>query len=421
MDLLVTGISHKRTPMEIRERVYFDESDLRTPVLELKARKEIEEAVLVSTCNRMEVYARTDDFDQAVSSIQEFIGQFHEVPQAILKEHGYAMKTKEAVRHAFRVSSALDSMVVGEPQILGQVKESYRIAQEAGSTGIYLNHLFERSFAVAKRVRTETRIGENAVSVSYAAVELARKIFGDLDAQRVMLVGAGEMAELATQHLVQLGARGVVVANRSIERAEALADRFGGRAVDINHVEAELVVADIVLCSTGAPHAVIHRETVQRVIRRRRNRPMFFIDIAIPRDVEPGVQDIGNVYLYNIDDLEHVVTANIQEREREAARAEVLIDEESAAFLRWMETLEVVPTIVSLRERAEAVRLQEVADLRSRLKGLSPEAEEAVNALTASLVNKLLHSPITELKRRAAGDDAPTFLRVTRSLFGLDD
>ena len=421
MDLLVTGISHKRTPMEIRERVYFDESDLRTPVLELKARKEIEEAVLVSTCNRMEVYARTDDFDQAVSSIQEFIGQFHEVPQAILKEHGYAMKTKEAVRHAFRVSSALDSMVVGEPQILGQVKKSYRIAQEAGSTGIYLNHLFERSFAVAKRVRTETRIGENAVSVSYAAVELARKIFGDLDAQRVMLVGAGEMAELATQHLVQLGARGVVVANRSIERAEALADRFGGRAVDINHVEAELVVADIVLCSTGAPHAVIHRETVQRVIRRRRNRPMFFIDIAIPRDVEPGVQDIGNVYLYNIDDLEHVVAANIQEREREAARAEVLIDEESAAFLRWMETLEVVPTIVSLRERAEAVRLKEVADLRSRLKGLSPEADEAVNALTASLVNKLLHSPITELKRRAAGDDAPTFLRVTRSLFGLDD
>jgi glutamyl-tRNA reductase len=407
--------------MEIRERVYFDESDLRTPVLELKARKEIEEAVLVSTCNRMEVYARTDDFDQAVSSIQEFIGQFHEVPQAILKEHGYAMKTKEAVRHAFRVSSALDSMVVGESQILGQVKESYRVAQEAGSTGIYLNHLFERSFAVAKRVRTETRIGENAVSVSYAAVELARKIFGDLDAQRVMLVGAGEMAELATQHLVQLGARGVVVANRSIERAEALADRFGGRAVDINHVEAELVVADIVLCSTGAPHAVIHRETVQRVIRRRRNRPMFFIDIAIPRDVEPGVQDIGNVYLYNIDDLEHVVAANIQEREREAARAEVLIDEESAAFLRWMETLEVVPTIVSLRERAEAVRLKEVADLRSRLKGLSPEAEEAVNALTASLVNKLLHSPITELKRRAAGDDAPTFLRVTRSLFGLDD
>ena len=421
MDLLVTGISHKRTPMEIRERVYFDESDLRTPVLELKARKEIEEAVLVSTCNRMEVYARTDDFDQAVSSIQEFIGQFHEVPQAILKEHGYAMKTKEAVRHAFRVSSALDSMVVGEPQILGQVKESYRVAQETGSTGIYLNHLFERSFAVAKRVRTETRIGENAVSVSYAAVELARKIFGDLDAQRVMLVGTGEMAELATQHLVQLGARGVVVANRSIERAEVLADRFGGRAVDINHVEAELVVADIVLCSTGAPHAVIHRETVQRVIRRRRNRPMFFIDIAIPRDVEPGVQDIGNVYLYNIDDLEHVVVANIQEREREAARAEVLIDEESAAFLRWMETLEVVPTIVSLRERAEAVRLKEVADLRSRLKGLSPEAEEAVDALTASLVNKLLHSPITELKRRAAGEDAPTFLRVTRSLFGLDD
>ncbi|MDP6086620.1 MAG: glutamyl-tRNA reductase, partial [Nitrospinota bacterium] len=345
----------------------------------------------------------------------------HGLRQKELLGHLYHYRGAEAVSHLFRVASSLDSMVVGEPQILGQVKESFRVAREAGSTGIYLNHLFERSFAVAKRVRTETRIGENAVSISYAAVELARKIFGDLEAQRVMLVGAGEMAELATQHLVQLGASGVVVANRSPDRAEALADRFGGRAVDFNHIEAELVGADIVLCSTGAPHAVIRRETVQRVIRHRRNRPMFFIDIAIPRDVEPSVQDIGNVYLYDIDDLEHVIAANIQEREREAARAEVLIDEESDAFLRWMETLEVIPTIVSLRERAEAVRLKEVADLRSRLKGLSPEAEEAVDALTASLVNKLLHSPITELKRRAAGDDAPTFLRVTRSLFGLDD
>ena len=421
MDLLVTGINHKRTPLEIRERVYFDESDLRTPVLELKARKEIDEVVLISTCNRVEVYARAADFGRAASSIQEFIGQFHEVPQAILKEHGYAMNTKETVRHAFRVTSALDSMVVGESQILGQVKEAYRVALEAGCTGIYLNHLFERSFAVAKRVRTETGIGENAVSVSYAAVELARKIFGDLEGQRVMLIGAGEMAELAAQHLVQLGVSGVVVTNRSFDRAKALAERFGGRAVDFNHIEAELVGADIVLCSTGAPHAVIRREVVQRVIRHRRNRPMFFIDIAIPRDVEPKVQDIGNVYLYDIDDLEHVVAANIQEREREASRAEVLINEESDAFLKWMETLEVVPTIVSLRERAEAVRLKELEDLRSKLKTLSPETEEAVDALTASLVNKLLHAPITELKRRAAGEDAPIYLRVTRNLFGLDD
>ena len=421
MELLVTGISHKRTPLEIRERLYFDESDLRTPILELFARSPIEEAVLLSTCNRIEVYARAEEFEPACQSIQEFFGQYHEVPQSVLKEHCYAMKLKETVRHAFRVASSLDSMVVGEPQILGQVKAAYRTALEAGCTGVYLNQLFEKGFAVAKRVRTETDIGENAVSVSYAAVELARKIFGTLRDQRVMLVGAGEMAELAAQHLVQLGVRSVQVANRSDDRAVDLAARFGGQAIEFNHLEAELVGSDIVLCSTGAPHPIIHREAVQRLMRHRRNRPMFFIDIAIPRDVAPEVQDIDNAFVYDIDDLEHVVTANIQEREREAVRAESLIEEECLAFLRWMETLEAVPTIVSLREQAEAVRRKELEELRSKLRTLSPEEEEAVNALTTALVNKILHAPITELKRRAASEDAPTYLRVARSLFGLDE
>ena len=421
MELFVTGISHKRTPIEIREQVYFDEADLRTPLLEIKARTGIEEVVLISTCNRVEVYARTSDFEAACGTIQEFIGQFHEVPQSVLKEHFYSMKTKETVRHAFRVASALDSMVVGEPQILGQVKEAYRVALEAGCTGLYLNQLFEKGFSVAKGVRTETGIGENAVSVSYAAVELARKIFGKIQDRRVMLIGAGQMAELAAQHLVQLGAGSLAVSNRSDERSEDLARRFGGRAVPFSHIEGELVGMDIVICSTGAPHNIIRRDLVQRVIRHRRNRPMFFIDIAIPRDVEPEVQEIDNVYLYDIDDLEHVVAANLQERAREALRAEALIENETRAFLRWMETLEVLPTIVSLRERAEAVRQKELAGLRSKLGSLSPEEEEAVNALTASLVNKLLHSPITELKRRASSEDAPVYLRVARSLFGLDE
>ncbi|MEE8109793.1 MAG: glutamyl-tRNA reductase, partial [bacterium] len=313
------------------------------------------------------------------------------------------------------------SMVVGEPQILGQVKEAYRVALEAGCTGLYLNQLFEKGFSVAKGVRTETGIGENAVSVSYAAVELARKIFGKIQDRRVMLIGAGQMAELAAQHLVQLGAGSLAVSNRSDERSEDLARRFGGRAVPFSQIEGELVGMDIVICSTGAPHNIIRRDLVQRVIRHRRNRPMFFIDIAIPRDVEPEVQEIDNVYLYDIDDLEHVVAANLQERAREALRAEALIENETRAFLRWMETLEVLPTIVSLRERAEAVRQKELAGLRSKLGSLSPEEEEAVNALTASLVNKLLHSPITELKRRASSEDAPVYLRVARSLFGLDE
>ncbi|MFQ5913803.1 MAG: glutamyl-tRNA reductase [Nitrospinota bacterium] len=421
MELIVTGISHKQTPVEIREQVYFDESALQSPVLGLRARSGVEETVLLSTCNRVEVYARTSDFEGTCAFIQEFVGQFHEVPQSVLKEHFYTMKTRETVRHLFRVVSGLDSMVVGEPQILGQVKSAYRAALEAGSTGLYLNQLFEKSFSVAKRVRTDTRVGENAVSVSYAAVELARKIFGEMKGRRMILIGAGQMAELAAQHLVELGASSLVVSNRSFERAQELARKFGGQAVGFSHVEAELVGADIVLCSTGAPHFIIRRDLVQRVMRHRRNRPMFFIDIAIPRDVEPEVQGIDNVYLYDIDDLEHVVAANIQERARDAQLAEALISEETRAFLRWMETLEVVPTIVSLRERAEAVRQKEVADLRSRLKTLSPEEEQAVNALTASLVNKLLHAPITELKRHASTNDAPTYLRVTRRLFGLDD
>jgi glutamyl-tRNA reductase len=421
VELLVTGISHKRTPLDIREQVYFDESDLQTPLLDLKTRKEIEEVVLISTCNRVEVYAKTPDFEAACASIQEFVRQYHEIPLPVLKEHFYAMKTKETVRHIFRVASGLDSMVMGEPQILGQVKEAYRAAFEAGATGTQLNHLFEKTFSVAKQVRTETGIGENAVSVSYAAVELARKIFGDIKDHCVMLIGAGQMSELAAQHLVQLGASRVVVANRSLNRAEDLANGFGGRAVDLNHMEAELVGADIVICSTGAPDLIIHRDVVQRVIRHRRNRPMFIIDIAIPRDVDPEVQGINNVYLYDIDDLENVVAANLQERAREALRAEDIIESETRAFLRWLETLEVVPTIVSLREQAEAVRQKEFQELQSKIRTLSPEEQEAVNALTASLVNKLLHSPITELKKRASTEDAPTYLRVTRNLFGLDE
>ncbi|MBI2881331.1 MAG: glutamyl-tRNA reductase [Candidatus Tectomicrobia bacterium] len=421
MELIVTGISHKRTPVDIREQVHFESNGLRAALLALKNRKGIEEVVLLSTCNRVEVFARVPDFEKSCAAIQEFVGQFHEIPQSILKGHFYFMKTKEMISHLFRVASGLDSMVVGEPQILGQVKDAYREALEAGCTGLYLNHLFEKGFAVAKRVRAETRIGENAVSVSYAAVELARKIFDDIKDQRVLLIGAGEMAELAAQHLVQLGAGSVLVSNRSFERAEALARKFGGRAISFSHIEAELVGADIIISSTGAPHYVIRKELVQRVIRHRRNRPMFFIDIAIPRDVDPAVQEIDNVYVYDLDDLEHVVAANIQEREREAVRAEAMIEKETEAFLRWMETLEVVPTIVSLRERAEAVRQQELEDLRAKLRTLSPEEEQAVHILTVSLVNKLLHAPIAELKKRASTEDAPTYLRVARSLFHLDE
>jgi len=421
MEIIVAGLSHRRSPVEVREQVYFPESELGIPLRQLKGRPEIEEAVLLSTCNRVEVYARVRDSQRGVQAIKEFLSHYHEVPLETLEAYMYAFSTREAVRHLFRVASSLDSMVVGESQILRQVKEAYQVARETGATGLYLNNLFERAFQTAKRVRTETRIGENAVSVSYVAVELARKIFNVLREKKVLLIGAGEMAELAAQHLVQLGVHSVLVSNRSFPRAQELAQRFSGRAVLFDDLEGELVNADIVISSTGAPHYVLRRELFQQVIRQRKNRPMFLIDIAIPRDIEPDVNTLDHVYLYDIDDLQQVVSANIKEREREAKRGEELVDQETTGFLLWMETLEVVPTIVSLRERAEVCRQQEIARARAKLGPLTSEEEETLEVLTSAIVNKLLHTPIAQLKRHAGSNDAYEYLRIARNLFDLDD
>jgi glutamyl-tRNA reductase len=332
----------------------------------------------------------------------------------------YVFKGPEAVQHIFKVASSLDSMVVGEPQILGQLKNAFRRAVDHQATGAILNKLLHKSFSVAKRVRTETGIASHAVSIGYAAVELARKIFGDLAGHRVMLIGAGEMAELAAEHLLSHGASQIVVANRTLERAVRLAQRWNGRAASLEEVPELLAEVDIVISSTGSPEVVVKADTVRAVIKKRKHRPLFFVDIAVPRDVDPAVNRLDNVYLYDIDDLENVVAANRDARSKEAVRAERIIEEETLTFLKWLETLDTFPTIVALKDKAERVRVAELKKTLGKIGDLRPEQVEAIDVLTRSLTNKLIHDPIIFIKTAGRHGRKDANLDVARRVLGLD-
>ncbi len=420
MPILVVGLSHKTAPIEIREQLAFAPHQWGEVAEKLEQYQEIQEKVILSTCNRVEMYARVEDVHLGKERIIQFLCDYHGLPLRALSSYLYSYSESEAVRHLFRVASSLDSMVVGETQILGQVKEAYSLAKAYGMVGGILNQLFEKSFSVAKRVRTETRIAENAVSISSTAVELAKKIFVDLQERVAMLIGAGEMAELAAQHLLQNGVKALLVCNRTFERAVSMAERLHGDAIRYEHLFTYLETVDIVISSTAAPHPILKKSDLQEVIRRRRQKPMFLIDIAVPRDIEPEVNEISNIYLYDIDDLQNVVEANIRERQREAVIAEEIIKREVAAFQRWLEELNVVPTIVSLREKAEAIRKQEMAKALRKLHNLSEEERATIDALTASIVKKLLHSPIVNLKKEADTVEGSKFLLSIRHLFDLD-
>jgi glutamyl-tRNA reductase len=324
------------------------------------------------------------------------------------------------VRHLFRVAASLDALVVGEPQILGQVKEAYRQATKHQATGAILNRLLHKTFSVAKRVRTETGIGDHAVSVSYAAVALGKKIFGDLRGKKVLLLGAGEMAELALEHLKGQGAGSIVVANRTLERGLRLAERFGGEAVSLEEVETQLLFADILLSSTGSPTYLLSREQVKQAMRRRKQRPLFLIDIGVPRDLDPGINDLDNVYLYNIDDLKEVVEENRERRQEAAVQAERLVAAETLKFMDWLKTLEVFPTIISLREKAQAICQAELKKTLGHLGPLTSEQEQALEVLTESITNKLLHDPIVFLKGNHHRKRGEAELALVRRLFNLD-
>ncbi len=339
---------------------------------------------------------------------------------AALKSYLYMHLDHEAVKHLFRVACSLDSMVVGEPQILGQIKQAYGDAVRSRTSGVILNRLLHKSFSVAKRIRTETGICSNAVSISYAAVQLARKIFHDLRGKKAMLVGAGEMAELAAEHLLGHGVEKIVVANRTPERARALATRFNGTRVALEEMLQELERVDIVISSTGSPEPIISAQQVRKRMRARRNRPLFFIDIAVPRDIDPEVNRIDNVYLYNIDDLQSIVETNRAERLKEANRAEYIISAEVLKFQSWLRTLEVVPTIISLRQKAERIRREEIRRTFGPLDSLSEEQIDALQVLTQSIVNKLLHDPILFIKRTSTRKQKDVYLDVALRLFSLD-
>jgi len=419
MNIIVVGLSHKTATVEIREKVAFSPNLIEKPLHTLVSLDDIVEGVIVSTCNRVEIYATTRDIAGGISRIKRFLADHHRISLESLEPHLYSYHSEAAIRHVFRVASSLDSMVVGEPQILGQIKTSYGYAAEYKTSGIILNRFLHKAFSVAKRVRTETRIASSAVSVAFAAVELAKKILGDLSDKTVMLVGAGEMCELAAKHFINSGARGVMVTNRTFERAERLAEDFKGEAVRFEELFEHIHRADIVLSSTGAPHVIIGPKDVEEVVRRRRFKPMFFIDIAVPRDIDPSVNDVENAYLFTVDDLQEIVQANLAQRNLEAEKAEEIIEQEIGQFYKWLSSLDVTPTIVALRNRFEEIRRSELDKTLSGWKEMPPGAEKRLDALTMAIMNKLLHTPTAALKQAGQGGRVDLYVDALRQLFDL--
>ncbi len=415
-ELFVVGMSHRTSPVEVRERLAVDGEALVRDVRSLAQGTGLEEALLLSTCNRVEIYAGTTDATGPGARVRTWLEQrAHESVDGYLYEH----RGEAAVRHAFRVASSLDSMVLGEPQILGQVKEAYAAAKASGALGSLLDRCFTTAFAVAKRVRSETLIAEGSVSVSSIAGDLAKKIFGDLEGRRVLLVGAGEMGEQAAKHLRKSGAA-LYVVNRSPEKAAAIAEEHGGHARNLEELAAELALADVAIASTSSPRFVITPELMRGVIKARRHRPLFLIDIAVPRDVDPRVGDMDNVFLYDVDDLEKVAEENMSARRREADKAEAIVTAEVATFEKWRRVSDLTPTIVSLRERVRGVLRAELERTLPRLGPLGEAEMQSLEKMIDAMTNKLLHRPIAELKSGTDTPDGKVLHEAMRKLFDLD-
>jgi glutamyl-tRNA reductase len=408
MTLSLIGINHKTAPIEVRERIAISREDLPDATRALAAVPGVTECMIVSTCNRVEILAAVDssNADSPTDGLTSFLHRHFGLDPALLAPHLYEHHDKEAVRHLFRVAASLDSMVVGEPQILGQVKEAFAVARASGTVAGQLEHLLQSAFAAAKKVRSETEIGSNSVSIASVAVELARKIFGSLQDRTVFLVGAGKMSELAARHLVQQGAGAILVTNRTLERARRMAETFQGQVIPFDQLYDAASQADIVISSTGAPHPIFRREHGQAFLHRRRNRPMFFIDIAVPRDVDPEMGKLEGIFVYDIDDLQQVAAAHMAERSREATDAEALIAGEVERFQQRLLTVNVAPAIVALQHQAEEIRQAELKRAQPRLGPLNGEQIAAVEALTRGLVNKFLHPPMQALKQAARENDA---------------
>jgi glutamyl-tRNA reductase len=420
MSLVLIGVNHKSAPIEVRERLAIPDWRLEEATRKLLQTPGVEEAFILSTCNRVEMLvANSHDSAEgqraAISAVHSFLRDYFEIDPTELTQHLYEFHHQEATRHVFRVAASLDSMIVGEPQILGQVKSSFTMARAVGALDSQLEELLSRALAVAKRVRTETAIGSSAVSVASVAVDLAKKIFGSLHGRSVYLVGAGKMSELAARHLLAHGAASIVVANRTHERAIGIADRFGGEAIRFEDLYHTADRADIVITSTGAPHAIFRREHGELFLQKRRNRPMFFIDIAVPRDVDPEMNRLDGIFVYDIDDLQQVVQSNLHDRTLEAGHAERMIEAEVARYIARVQGRLAVPAIVSLQQHVENIRRSELERMRGKLGKLTPEQEAGIEALTRAILNKVLHPSLVGLRR-----DSNSFAEMVKRVFGIN-
>jgi glutamyl-tRNA reductase len=419
MQLLLVGVSHRTAPIELRERLDFSTRGVDRALTALSGTGAHHEATIVSTCNRVELYVSCDEPESTRAAIQKFLSDFHAIPDDQLAPHIYAKTGHEAVAHLFRVASGLDSLVMGEPQILGQVKDAFGVASQLGCTGPLLNKLFHSAFAAGKRVRTETALSAGAVSVSYAAVELARKIFGDLKGRTVLVIGAGEMGKLTAIHMQSQGIARLLITSRTAAHATALAQSIGGSAIPWDSLNAGLVDADILITATGASTPIISHRLVIQTMKARRQRPLFVIDIAVPRDVEADAGDLEQVFLYNIDDLQAVVQENISKRGTEASDAERIVAQEVGKFVGWLNSRSAVPTIVALRQRFEAIRQSELRRLEPKLAALPPEARTRVDEITRLILEKLLINPTEQLKATADADTVAAYSDALNRLFGL--
>jgi glutamyl-tRNA reductase len=408
MNLRLIGVNHKTAPVEVRERLAIPESRLAEALKRLAQHPGVDEGMILCTCNRVELLAQTQN---GSADLRSFLRDYFQLGASDLEPHLYEYRENDVVRHVFRVTSSLDSMIVGEPQILGQVKEAYATARAVGAVHSQLDQLLTRAFAVAKRVRTETAV----------AVELAKKIFGSLQGKNVYLVGAGKMSELAAKHLMAHGAASMFVANRTYDRAIRLAHKFQGQAIEFDRLYDTCDRGDIVITSTGSPRAIFRREHGEMFLVRRKNRPMFFIDIAVPRDVDPEMNKLDGIFVYDIDDLQQAVSSHVADRKKEAERAAAIIESEVERFRARLQTLDVVPTIVSLQDHLETIRQAEIDRVRGRLGPLSAEQELAIETLTHGIVNKIMHTPISTLKTAARESEATTVVDIVRRLFNLQE
>ena len=419
MHLSLVGVSHRTAPVDLRERLDFSSRDVGAAVEALASRSSAAESVVLSTCNRSEIYVASASPDRAREEIVAFLTDYHALPPEAFAPHLFSLSGTEAARHLFRVAAGLDSLVVGEPQILGQVKEAFQAASERRCTGPILSKLFHWSFAVGKRVRTETALGEGAVSISFAAVALARKIFGRLDGRRGLVVGAGEISSLTAQHLRAHGVGEMVITSRTAANADALAAAVGGHALPWDAMPAALAAADIVVTATGSQRPIITRAQVEAATGRRRRDPLFIIDVAVPRDVESSVGDLEQVFLYNVDDLQSVVQENLSRRTAEIERAERIVDDEVTRFTAWRRSRGAIPTVVALRERFDGIRRSELQRLEGKLAGLPPDTRALFDQLTRLIVEKLLLEPTEQLKALPDEETQVVYTEAVNRLFRL--